>query len=61
MRGEVHIMTKERLEHGSVLCGVCHRPIEAGQEWDFYPISQVDKFTVQAIVAHTNCVEEEKK
>ena len=54
------IMTQERVEKGEVLCGICHKSINAGQEWDFHPISQVDKFTSQAIVAHTSCVEKEE-
>lgn len=52
-----NIMTKERLECGEVICGVCNKPIEVGQEWDFYPISQMGMFANQDIVAHTKCVE----
>ena len=54
-------MTQERVEKGKVLCGVCHKPIEAGQEWDYYPIAQVDRFTSQAIVAHISCIGKEEK
>jgi len=56
-----NVMTKERLKYGKVLCGVCHRPIEASQEWDFYPISRVSEFNLQVIVAHTKCVIKEVK
>ena len=43
-------------------CGVCHKKLEIGDEWDFRPIQTTEQaggLTVQAIIIHKECVDDE--
>lgn len=43
-------------------CGVCHKRLEVGDEFDLRPIQtneQAGGLTVQAVVVHKKCVDEE--
>lgn len=42
-----------------VRCGVCHKKLQDGDEWDFRAITNNPGFTQQAVIVHRKCVNEE--
>ncbi len=56
--------TKERYEEyrAKAKCAVCHKRLEIGDKFTLRPIQtpeQSGSLTVQAVVVHTNCLDEE--